>query len=205
MACRDFATKSIVDALYPVDELKSPVTHLYCSREQFYILSRVRTEWEHGTPEETAAVRTFLSFTLASHRNLSHFPGEVWYGYHKGITTHMIGYIYPCDADTNSMAMDRLELAELPEKLYDHLDLTNESCKRNTYSQISVKSNIVTYTGPIVHKTPLLPDCILCIDKIDYRSQKEATSKNLPILVLHRAKNTICRIHDLYPGGGSIF
>lgn len=196
--CRNYATESIIQSLYPVDQLKEPVQHLYCSRDKFNILTRVRTNYEAPTVAETAKQRTYLSYTLVSEQNLSHFPGLVWYGFRTGITAIMIGMIAPYDADTRSWAENRLELGPEKEVLLDAEDLMLASTVMRTYSQISVKSNSVTYTGPVVNRTPIKPDCVLCINRIDKISERASKDQKLPILVLHTNSATVCHIHDFF-------
>lgn len=196
--CRNYATESIVKSLYPVNELKTPVRHLYCAKNKFCLLTRVRTNYEAPTLEETAEQRTYLSYSLVNEKNLSHFPGLVWYGFRTGITPAMIGIISPYDADTRSWAENRLELGIEKDYLLDAEDLLSASTDIPTYSQISIKSNSVTYSGPIVTRTPVKPDCVLCVNFIDEVSQRAAHDQKLPILVLHTSPTTICRIHDFF-------
>ncbi len=188
--CRNYATRDIIDALYPVDQLENSIQHIDCATEKFYILSRVRTEFESPTIEENAATRTYLSFTLSSHLNLSHYPGKVWFGYRTGITPDMIGLIYPHDADTRSWARNRQELGAWREILVDHEDLEAASVNLNTYSQLSIKASSTT-----TH-TPITPDCILCIDNVDDESLRTHEEQALPVLILHPSHQTICHIHD---------
>ena len=89
--CRCYACESIVGSLMSFKDARpGQIYHLYCDREHFYILARVRTNWEQKTIEETAEDRKFLSFTVLTENNLSHFPGRVLYGYYTGITPSMI-------------------------------------------------------------------------------------------------------------------
>lgn len=196
--CRDYATQSIVNSLYPVDKLKKPIQHLSCENEKFYILSRVRTNYEQPTIEETAKERTYLSFTLNSEQNLSHFPGLVWYGYRSNITSEMIGLIKSLDADTRNWARNRMELGAEEEELLDAEDLISASLQNQTYSQVSVKSQVKTYIGPIINQAPLTQDCVLCIDHIDDNAKRASDQYEMPILVLHPGPKTFCRIHDFF-------
>lgn len=196
--CRDYATQSIIDSLYPVDKIEKPVQHLSCEDEKFYILSRVRTNYERPTIEETAKERPYLSFTLNSERNLSHFPGLVWYGYRSGIVAEMIGLIKSLDADTRNWARNRMELGAEEEELLDAEDLITASLQNQTYPQISVKTQGVTCVGPVIHQTPINQDCVLCIDQIDDNSKRASDQYEIPILVLHPGFKTFCRIHDYF-------
>ncbi len=197
--CRNYATTNIVDSLYPVDKLREPVTHLDCGKDKFYILTRVRTNREKPTIEETAATQRFLAYSLVNQDNLSHFPGNVWYGYRKGITSSMIGYISPSDADTHACARNRLELSERYEQLLDAEDLMNESLKTRSYTQLSVETNSTVCSQSAPRHIPVTPDCILCIGHIDALSRQTASARGLPILVLHPAKNTYRNVKDYYP------
>lgn len=193
--CRAYATESIIKSLYPLDKLTQPIQHLDCAKEEFYILSRVRTEYECPTVEETAKKRTYLSFTLASHLNLSHFTGSVWYGYFTGITASMIGLILPYDADTRSWARNRQELGADREILLDATDLTAAALALKTYSQISVMAN-TRCAASTMASTPVTSDCILCIEHVDEASKRASDEQELPILVLHPSDQTFYRIHD---------
>ncbi len=196
--CRQYATENIIQSLYPVNELPKPVNHLDCATEKFYILGRVRTNYEQPTAAETIKERAYLSFTLSSEQNLSHFPGLVWYGIRSDITPQMIGLISSMDADTRSWARNRMELGPYREELLDAEDLVKASLSFKTYSQLSIKSHTVTYTGPIIHRTPLKYDCVLCINRANDYAKRASDEHEIPILILHPNERTLCRIHDFY-------
>lgn len=191
--CRTYATKSIVSGLTPVNQIAS--NHLYCedSAHPFRILARVRTDCDVADIAQNAARRTYQSFSILENQNLSHFPGEVLYGYYTGITPEMIGYIYPMDANTVDTAEDRLLLTCVPEIILDLDDLLLKTRKHGTYCQLSVFTRCKTENGTIA---PLRPDRIIAIDKISGADQNAAASEGLKIVTIHSTPQTLCRIYD---------
>lgn len=197
--CREYACKSIVDRLKSFKEMQAgKIYHLDCKTDSFFILARVRTNYEMSTIEETSQERAFLSFSILTEKNLSHFPGRVVYGYRTGVYPSMIGYIYHHDADTYAYAKTRLELSELPEELLDVEDLCAQALLEKTYSQVSVESKTKTYVGPIINTAVLQPDVVIAIDTPTQDDLLAAAQRNLPILVLHRSPTTVMNIHDLF-------
>ena len=200
LTCRSYACESIVDNLRDFTEFKPGKTyHIYCDREQFYILARVRTNWENETIEETAKRRTYLSFTILTPKNLSHFPGRVLYGYYNGVKPSMIGYIYSEDGNTQANAENRLELAEMPEELYDIKDLCEAARKKETYCQVSIESKTWYYDGPRIITSPLLPAVVISIGKASKDDIIAARQRRLPHIILHPGRETITKVHDLFP------
>lgn len=198
--CRSYACKSIVDNLRDFTELKAGKTyHIYCDREQFYILARVRTNWENETIEETAERRKYLSFTILTEKNLSHFPGRVLYGYYNGVKPSMIGYIYSEDGNTQAYAKNRLDLAEMPEELYDIKDLCEAARKKETYCQVSIESKTKQYVGPRIITSTLLPTVVISIEKASNDDIIAARQRRVPHIILHPSPETITKVHDLFP------
>lgn len=195
---RKYACKSIVDNLKSFEGMHAgEIYHLDCSKEHFFILARVRTNCEWATIEETAEERDFLSFSILTEKNLSHFPGRVLYGY-QGIDPSMIGYICHRDADTFAFAKTRLELSEFPEELLDIDDLCNNAMSERTYCQVSVKSKKTSYIGPIIQAKVLLPSIVLAIDTPTEDDLLAAAQRKVPTLVLHPSTKTIMNVHDLF-------
>lgn len=191
--CRTYATKSIVSGLTPVKQITS--NHLYCkdSVHPFRILARVRTDCDVADIAQNAARRTYQSFSILENQNLSHFPGEVLYGYYTGITPEMIGYIYPMDANTVDTAEDRLLLTYVPEIILDLDDLLLKTRKHGTYCQLSVFTRCKAKDGTIV---PLRPDCIIAIDEISEADRAAAATEHLDIITIHSTPQTLHRVHD---------
>lgn len=200
LTCRSYACKSIVDNLRGFTELKAGETyHIYCDRDQFYILARVRTNWEKKTIEETAERRKYLSFTILTEKNLSHFPGRVLYGYYNGVKPSMIGYIYSEDGNTQAYAETRLELAEMPEELYDIEDLCEAAREKKTYCQVSIESKTKQYVGPKIITSTLLPAVVISIGKASSDDIIAARQRQVPHIILHPSPETITKVHDLFP------
>lgn len=198
--CRSYACKSIVDNLSGFAEFKPGKTyHIYCDREHFYILARVRTNWEYKTIEETAERRKYLSFTILTEKNLSHFPGRVLYGYYNGVKPSMIGYIYSEDGNTQANAENRLELAEMPEELYDIEDLCEAAREKKTYCQVSIESKTKQYIGPRIITSTLLPAAVISIEKASNDDIIAARQRRLPHIILHPGPETITKVHDFFP------
>ena len=195
---RNCACNSIIRSLYRTDKLRpKEVNHLYCRHSKFRLLARVRTNWESGDMATTADQRNFLSFSILSERNLSHFPGLVLYGYYSHLCTSMIGFISHIDADTHSYAENRLQLTENSEELLDIDDLLARTLADQTYCQISIASKYPDPDDPtILH--PFLPDCIVCINKIDRNSRSISDQTGLPILLIHPSNQTFYRVHDFF-------
>ncbi len=193
---RKYACTSIVNSLYRVDRLRpNEVNHLYCKRSKFRILARTRTNWEEGSMEDTASRRNFLSFSVLEHRNLSHFPGLVLYGYRSHLTPSMIGHISHIDANTLPYANNWTELTEDFDELLDIDDLLDRTLEKRTYCQLSIATNYTDDSGIFY---PFLPDCIICIGKINRDAQDANHRTGLPILLLHPADDTICHVHNFY-------
>lgn len=200
LECRSDACNSIIDNLRDFTEFEPGKTyHIYCDREQFYILARVRTNWEKKTIEETAESRRYLSFTILTEKNLSHFPGRVLYGYYNGVKPSMIGYIYSEDGNTQACAEKRLELAEMPEELYDIKDLCEAARKKETYCQVSIESKTKQYVGPRIITSTLLPAVVISIEKASNDDKKAARQRRLPHIILHPGPETITKVHNLFP------
>lgn len=198
--CREYACESIVDNLTGFEGMEpGNVYHLYCDRDHFYILARVRTNWEEPTFEETAERRAFLSFTVLTEKNLSHFPGRTLYGYYDGVTADMIGYICSHDANTYPYADTRLELSEDVEELLDIEDLCKQSWLQKTYCQVSVASKTKANPEQSMKSRVLLPGIVIAIDAPTERDYLAALERRLPILVLHRGADTIMRVYDTFP------
>lgn len=189
-AARAYACSSIINSLYPLGGLTSDITTLDCATDHFYLLARVRTNWEAPTIEQTADLRTFLGFSLLSERNLSHFPGRVLYGYYTDVTPDMIAHICPYDADTISYMHNRFEVSAQPEQLLDAEDLLLSACEHHTYSQLTIRSK----NGSRV----LRPDCIIAIDEISSDDRLAREKYQLPILLIHRSPNTLYHVKDQY-------
>ncbi len=199
-SCRNYAVNSILSNLHPLSQLQAPVTHLDCEHDQFYILARVTTEYDKATNSMPGNPnRNIQSFSVLSPQNLSHFPGNVIYGYYSHIDQPMIWYISPTDADTPQDTENRFFLTEMPEVLLDLDDLVQASTSAGTYSQITVHPWYNSDGGD--SKLPLRPDCVICIDEINAASQEASESLRLPILVLHPAPHTICARVDFYGMG----
>ncbi len=203
LTCRSYACESIVDNLRDFTEFEAGKTyHIYCDREHFYILARVRTNWEKKTIEETAESRRYLSFTILTEKNLSHFPGRVLYGYYNGVKPSMIGYIYSEDGNTQAYAKTRLDLAEMPEELYDIKDLCEAARKKETYCQVSIESKTKQYVGPRIITSPLLPAVVISIGKASEDDIIAARQRGLPHIILHPGRKTTTRVHDFFPTPG---
>lgn len=195
---RKYACESIAGSLKVFENMKAgKIYHIYCGSAHFYILARVRTNYEKGTIKETARNREFLSFSILTERNLSHFPGRVIYGY-QNISPSMIGYICHCDADTYAYAETRLELSEYPEELLDIEDLCAKALQEETYCQISVRSKVKLYKGPMVSESVLLPSVVIAIDMPTKDDFLAARLRRLPIVVLHRGPETIMNVYDMF-------
>ena len=195
---RGYACESIANHLKTFEGMDTgKVYHLDCSNDCFYILARVRTNYERSTIEETARERDFLSFSILTEKNLSHFPGRVIYGYQR-ISPSMIGYICHRDADTFAYARTRLELSEFPEELLDIEDLCANALLEKTYCQVSIRSKITSYIGPIIATETLLPSIVIAIDSPSKDDLLAATQRKLPILVLHRSAETIMNVYDMF-------
>lgn len=195
---REYACESIASHLTTFDSMDSGgIYHLSCNNDRFYVLARVRTNYENDTLENTAKERAFLSFSILTEKNLSHFPGRVIYGYQK-ISPSMIGYICHHDADTFPYAETRLELSEATEELLDIEDLCAQALSEKTYCQVSIKTKKTSYAGPIRTAEVLLPSVVIAIDSPKKDDLLAAAQRKLPILVLHRSAKTIMHVYDMF-------
>ena len=199
VACRDYACNSIVDNIMSFNGIKKEsIKHLYCNKDTFFLLARVRTNWESGTIEETANVRKYVGFTVLTEKNLSHFPGRVLYGYRKGIDASMIAHIYPCDSDTNGYETDPLKLTKYPELLLDIDDLCEEALRLKAYSQVTIETKIAKRHDGAKEGSALMPDVVVAIDKISADDKLASKERNLPILLIHSEPDTVIRVFDAH-------
>ena len=189
--CREYATSSIVQSLYPLNGINQKVTHM--ENEHFNILARVRTMWEAKSLEETFRVRTFCSFSILTEKNMSHYDDSdgVLYGYYTNVSADLIAHIYPMDSLSKSAAKYEANLTDRMNMLLDIEDLNQATLIKKTYNQLCIRTK--TKDGRI-----LLPDCIICIDKVDETSQKRADELGLNILVIHKNEDTIEVNRDIY-------
>lgn len=189
--CRDYATSSIVSSLYPLNRLSDKVTHI--RNESFNILARVRTGmlFEGKTLEETFIKRTFCSFSILNQRNVSHYGDDVLYGYYTNVSKNLIAHIYPIDSLSSAGVRYESELTDRINMLLDIYDLNEATLLQKTYNQLCIKTK--DENGNI-----LWPDCIICIDEIDEKSQKIADNLGLNIVVLHKNEDTIEYNDDIY-------
>lgn len=111
----------------------------------------------------------------------------------------MIGYIYSEDGNTQANAENRLELAEMPEELYDIKDLCEAARKKKTYCQVSIESKTWYYDGPRIITSPLLPAAVISIGKASNDDIIAARQRRLPHIILHPGPETITGVHDLFP------
>jgi len=187
--CRNYATSSIVNSLYPLNELSSKVTHI--QNQHFNILARVRTMWEDKKLSDTFEIRTFCSFSILTEKNMSHYGDSVLYGYYTNVSEDLIAHIFPKDSLSEAGARYESELTKKNNMLLDIEDLNQFTLKLKTYNQLCIRTK--TKDGKI-----LWPDCIVCIDEIDERSQIVADELDLKIVVLHKNEDTIERNDDIY-------
>jgi len=187
--CRSYATSSIVNSLYPLNELSSKVTHI--QNQHFNILARVRTMWEDKKLSDTFEIRTFCSFSILTEKNMSHYGDSVLYGYYTNVSEDLIAHIFPKDSLSEAGARYESELTKKNNMLLDIEDLNQFTLKLKTYNQLCIRTK--TKDGKI-----LWPDCIVCIDEIDERSQIVADELDLKIVVLHKNEDTIERNDDIY-------
>jgi len=140
--CREYATKSIVNALYPLNTIPRKVTHL---KGKFNILARVRTMWEAEELDETFRIREFCSFSILTEKNMSHYGNHVLYGYYTGITPNLIAHIYPIDSLSNSGAKFEYQLTDRMNMLLDIDDLNKATLEQQTYNQLCIRTKNCMY------------------------------------------------------------
>lgn len=187
--CREYATSSIVQSLYPLNQLTKKVTHM--NVKTYNILARVRTMWEANSLEETFQKRTFCSFSILTEKNMSHYGKEVLYGYYTNITSDLIAHIFSQDSLSIASAIFESKLTKKMNMLLDIDDLNQLTLEYKTYNQLCIRTK--TKDGDI-----LLPDCIICIEEVDDKSQKIADELGLNILVLHKSNDTIENNYDVF-------
>ena len=185
--CRDYATESIVNSLYPLNTLTEKVTYL---KGKFNVLARVRTLWEAKDLYVTFQVRDFCSFSTLNEKNVSHYGDSVLYGYYTGVVPKLIAHIFPCDSLSKAGARFRNRITKAPNWFLDIDDLNTITYRKKTYNQLCIATK---NQGEI-----LKPDCIICIEKVDEQSQKAADEMGLNILVLPKMEDTIENNEDIY-------
>ena len=198
-ACRDYACNSLIESLTTFDDAKNDqVKELDCNKDSFFLLARVRTNWESQTVEETAEERKYMGFTILTEKNLSHFPGRVLYGYRSGVDKSMIAHIYPCDSNTDGYETDPLKLTNLPEILLDIEDLCKEALRLKAYSQVTIETKTTKQQKGIKKGTTLTPDAVIAIDEISPDDKLAAKERRLPIVLIHKGRQTIMRVFDAH-------
>ena len=199
VACRDYACNSLVDSLITFDDTKNgQVKELNCDKDHFFLLARVRTNWENRTIEETAEARRYIGFTILTEKNLSHFPGRVLYGYRSGVDASMIAHIYPCDSNTDCYETDPLKLTDTPEILLDAKDLCKEALQLKAYSQVTIETKATKQQKGIKKGTALTPDAVIAIDEISPDDKLAAKERRLPIVLIHKGQQTVMRVFDAH-------
>ena len=197
--CRDYACNSLVDNLITFGGAKSSeVKELNCDKDSFFLLARVRTNWESQTVEETAEKRKYMGFTILTEKNLSHFPGRVLYGYRSGVDKSMIAHIYPCDSNTDGYEADPLKLTNLPEILLDIEDLCKEALRLKAYSQVTIETKTAKQQKGIKKGVALTPDAVIAIDEISPDDKLAAKERRLPIVLIHKGQQTVMRVFDAH-------
>ena len=198
-ACRNYACNSIVDNLTAFEDMRSgQVKELFCDRDSFFLLARVRTNWESRTIEETAEVRKYVGFTILTEKNLSHFPGRVLYGYKSGVDASMIAHIYPYDSDTDGYETDPLKLTKLPEILLDIDDLCDKALRLKAYNQITIETKAAVERDGIKKGIALTPDYVIAINEITPDDKTAAEERGLPIILVHSNPQTIMEVFDAH-------
>ena len=187
--CRIYATSSIVNSLYPLNTCSSQVTHI--QNQPFNILARVRTAWGCEKLPDTFEERTFCSYSILTEKNVSHYGNHVLYGYYTNVSADLIAHIYPMDSLSQASAKVECDLTSKDNMLLDIEDLNQATLQRRTYNQLCIRTK--GKNGKI-----LWPDCIVCIDRVDEKSQKVADELALKIVVLHKNEDTIERNEDVY-------
>ena len=199
VACRDYACNSLVDSLITFDDAKNgQVKELNCDKDHFFLLARVRTNWENRTIEETAEARRYMGFTILTEKNLSHFPGRVLYGYRSGVDASMIAHIYPCDSNTDRYETDPLKLTDTPEILLAAEDLRKEALRLKAYSQVTIETKTAKQPKGIKKGTTLTPDAVIAIDEISPDDKLAAKERRLPIVLIHKGQQTVMRVFDAH-------
>ena len=197
--CRDYACNSLVDSLITFNGAKNgQVKELDCDKDHFFLLARVRTNWENRTIEETAEARRYIGFTILTEKNLSHFPGRVLYGYRSGVDMSMIAHIYPCDSNTDCYETDPLKLTDTPEILLDIEDLCEAALRLKVYNQVTIETKTAKRQKGIKKGAVLAPDEVIAIDKISPDDKLAAKERGLPVVLIHRGRQTIMKVFDAH-------
>lgn len=186
--CRDYATKSIVESLYPLSNLQNKITYL--ENVKFNILVRVQTMWDCENLEESFKKRTFCGFSIINEDNFSHYGDSILYGYYTGITPSLIAHIYPQDSLSQSWANYEKDLTKKLNYLLDINDLNRITYESKTYNQLCVRTK--TQTGEILRH-----NCIVFTDENDKRIEIVEKSDN-KILILRKNSHTIENNDDIY-------
>ena len=185
--CRTYATKSIVDGLYPLNKLDHKQRVIYL-KGTYNILIRVVNGDNIISSDQTS--KDFWDFTLLNEKNWSHYKNGIMYAYYNGITPDMIAHIYPIDslsrpAKYESFQTDRINL------LLDSEDLNMRSLEEKTYSNLCIR---IKNQGQV-----LKPACIICTEKLDPISEQRADEEGLQIIVLERTRDDIVENNeDIY-------
>lgn len=180
--CRNYATTSIVNSLYPLDTLEDKITYL--ENVKFNILVRVSTIFDCKTLEETFEKRTFCGFSILNENNFSHFGKSTLYGYYTSVTPDLIAHIYPMDSLSTSWARYEKDLSKRTNLLLDIDDLNDETYKLQTYNQLCIRTK--TKEGKILY-----PNCVVHTNDVDEALIQKDEEQGFKGLVLKKNPKTI--------------
>lgn len=187
--CYKYATESIINSLYPIDNLKDEITYL--EDIKFNILAVGDNVYgcdiyNDTTVDDLFANKNFTCAHILTENNFSHMSdARHLFGFYTNIIPSSIVKII-----LGEIVLPRLyskyekDISKERTLLLDIVDLNNVTLNLNTF-------NTICFRTKTNNNQPIKPNCIICFDEITQSDLNFAKKFNQKILVLKRNPHTI--------------
>lgn len=138
--CRKYACEDISSKLTRFPQ-NSPFIIEIPEGTEFHLIGRVDTGISGYSPEKYYGDferREYISFSLISNKNVSHYKGETFLLY--DILAEDIVHIFPLDSDTNMFAKKEDDLTWFPSLWLDTENLEKVTNELGVYNQITCRT-----------------------------------------------------------------
>lgn len=183
--CQDYAINSIVNALYPLEEL--PDTINYIESDKYNILINALPDWSKEEMLDHFSKDRFYRFNILTEINFSHCSMHTpIYGFSSGVASKNIVHLSGMTDDLCYYSKAKLikDVYEKPTYLLDIDDINNVAYNSERFNHVIMEPKDIN--GNL-----LKPDCLICLDEVTDKQIKKAEDEDLKILVLKRNKYTI--------------
>lgn len=203
--CYKYATESIVNSLYPLDNLKNEITYL--KNVKFNILAVGNNAYgcDHEYCAETVDAlfcdnQNFACGHILTENNFSHASdAHRFFGFYTNITTSSIVKMECGEMHLPNLKAKYVQsISKNGDLLLGIDDLNKFALNMDTFSTICFR----TKTN---NNQPIKPNCIICFDEVNKEDLECAKKFNQKILVLKRNPYTIENNEiDDYRGQGEV-